>query len=82
MTSNDLRAFVSVVIPARDEEAAVGRVLRDIPWDAVDEVIVVDNGSVDATAEVARQHGAAVVREGNYSALGAAGMKGFPHRAS
>jgi glycosyltransferase involved in cell wall biosynthesis len=63
MTSTDPRPFVSVVIPARDEEAGIGRVLRDIPGDVVDEVIVVDNGSVDDTAEVARQHGAAVVRE-------------------
>jgi hypothetical protein len=54
---------VSVVIPARNEEASIGLVLDEIPRDAVAEVIVVDNGSTDRTAEVAREHGATVVHE-------------------
>jgi Glycosyl transferase family 2 len=54
---------VSVVIPARNEESAIGLVLDEIPRDLVDEVIVVDNGSADRTAEVARAHGATVVHE-------------------
>ena len=53
---------IGVVIPALDEEAAIGRVVDAIPgW--VDEVIVVDNGSTDATAPIARAHGARVVGE-------------------
>lgn len=53
---------IGVVIPALDEEAAIGRVLDAIPhW--VDDVVVVDNGSADATACVAREHGARVVAE-------------------
>ena len=48
---------VVVVIPAVDEEQAIGRVLADIPR-TVAEVIVVDNGSRDRTAEVARRGGA------------------------
>lgn len=53
---------IGVVIPALDEEAAIGRVLDAIPrW--VDEVVVVDNGSSDATPEVARGRGARVVHE-------------------
>jgi len=53
---------IGVVIPALDEEAAVGRVIDAIPaW--VDEVVVVNNGSTDATAAVARAHGARVVDE-------------------
>jgi len=63
MTATDARPFVSVVIPAYDEEAAIGNVLSDIPGDAVDEVIVVDNGSADDTAGVARRAGARVVHE-------------------
>lgn len=54
---------VSVVMPARNEESSIGLVLDDIPPDLVDEVIVVDNGSSDRTAEVARARGATVVHE-------------------
>ncbi len=53
---------VAVVIPALNEEEAIGLVLREIP-PLVWEVIVVDNGSEDRTAQVARAHGARVVRE-------------------
>lgn len=55
---------LSIVIPARNEERNVGELIDsinttlDIAWD----VIVVDDGSVDATGDVARQHGATVVR--------------------
>ena len=54
---------VVVIIPALDEEDSIGRVLADIPRDAVSDVIVVDNGSSDSTAEVAARGGAAVARE-------------------
>ena len=50
-----------VIIPALNEESSIGLVLADLP--AVREVIVVDNGSTDRTADVARRHGATVVRE-------------------
>ncbi len=54
---------VSVIIPALNEEDSIGLVLDDIPKHLVNEVIVVDNGSGDRTAEVARDHGATVVKE-------------------
>ncbi|RJX35016.1 MAG: glycosyltransferase [Desulfarculus sp.] len=55
-------ARVAVVIPAYNEERAIGRVLAEVPaW--VDQVIVADNGSTDATARVAVEHGAQVVPE-------------------
>jgi glucosyl-3-phosphoglycerate synthase len=58
---------VSVVIPARDEQATIGsivttvrrRLVRDVPL--VDEIIVVDSRSRDRTAEVAAAAGATVV---------------------
>jgi hypothetical protein len=53
---------VSVIIPAVDEEPAIGLVLAEVP-PVVSEVIVVDNGSRDRTAEVARSAGARVVSE-------------------
>ncbi len=57
-------AFVSVVIPALNEEEPIGAVVRAILATGVPrEVIVVDNGSTDATAEQARVAGARVVAE-------------------
>jgi hypothetical protein len=55
-------ARIVVVIPALDEEAAIGAVIREIP-SVVHEVIVVDNGSRDRTADAARAAGATVVSE-------------------
>ena len=58
---------VSVVLPARDEEATVGVLVSDIAerWmhrvHLVDELVVVDSDSTDATAAVARAAGADVV---------------------
>jgi glucosyl-3-phosphoglycerate synthase len=58
---------VSVVLPARDEERTVGRLVRDLHdrWvrhtPLVDELLVVDSDSTDATAAVARAAGADVV---------------------
>jgi glucosyl-3-phosphoglycerate synthase len=58
---------VSVVLPAHDEEATVGSLVRDLTgrWmhgvPLVDELLVVDSDSTDATAEVARSAGADVV---------------------
>ncbi|MFC1983106.1 glycosyltransferase family 2 protein [Chloroflexota bacterium] len=54
---------IAVVIPACNEEAAISRVISDIPIDLVAEVVVVDNNSTDATAENARNAGATVIRE-------------------
>src|SRR5512146_34263 len=57
------KLLVSVVIPALDEEASIAGVVRAIPIDLVSEVIVVDNGSSDATAVRAREAGARVVSQ-------------------
>jgi len=53
---------IVLIIPAVDEEPAIGRVLAEVP-PVVSEVIVVDNGSRDRTAAVAAAGGARVVRE-------------------
>ncbi|MCD2187208.1 glucosyl-3-phosphoglycerate synthase [Actinomycetospora soli] len=55
---------VSVVLPALDEEATVGGVVaavRPLLGSLVDELVVVDSGSTDDTARVARAAGARVV---------------------
>ena len=55
-------ARVSVVVPARDEAARIGPCLRALGVDRdVHEVLVVDDHSADATADVAREHGARVL---------------------
>jgi len=52
-----------IVIPALNEEATVGEVVRTVLQQAVGEVIVVDNGSTDETAARAMAAGARVVAE-------------------
>jgi glycosyltransferase involved in cell wall biosynthesis len=53
-----------VVVPCHNEEATVGKVVRDfLAQPLVAECLVVDNASTDATAELAQQAGARVLRE-------------------
>ncbi|KOU30387.1 glucosyl-3-phosphoglycerate synthase [Streptomyces sp. WM6373] len=60
---------VSVVLPALDEEATVGAIvevirrelIEGLPVPLVDELVVIDSGSADRTAEVAAKAGARVV---------------------
>lgn len=54
---------VTVIIPALNEEESIAHVVAEVPRDLAQEVIVVDNGSTDRTAEMARSAGAEVVRE-------------------
>lgn len=75
-TADLKRPFVSVIIPAFNEEKSIAHVLRAIPAEWADEVIVVDNGSTDATARIARDYGAVVVAqpEKGYGAACLAGI--------
>jgi hypothetical protein len=59
--SSDAR--IALIIPALDEELALATVLDELPRSWFAQVIVVDNGSRDATAAVARAGGARVIRE-------------------
>ncbi|HEU4509570.1 MAG TPA: glycosyltransferase family 2 protein [Pyrinomonadaceae bacterium] len=51
------------IIPALNEQETIADVVREIPREICDEVIVVDNGSTDATADRATAAGARVVHE-------------------
>lgn len=65
---------ISVVIPALNEAESIGVVVGSMPWGAIDECIVVDNGSSDGTGAVAAAAGAKVVTaERGYGAAMMAG---------
>ncbi|MCD6189588.1 MAG: glycosyltransferase family 2 protein [Thermococcus sp.] len=67
---------ISVIIPAYNEAKRIGKVLSKIP-EFVDEVIVVDDGSEDSTSEVAKNHGAEVIRIEENQGKGAAMREGI-----
>ncbi|HBB25497.1 MAG TPA: UDP-glucose--dolichyl-phosphate glucosyltransferase, partial [Bacteroidetes bacterium] len=67
--------MVVVIIPALNEEQSIGIVIDSVR-EYVDHLIVVDNGSSDRTAEIARQHGATVVFEPQRG-YGAACLRGI-----
>src|SRR5687768_12236831 len=54
------RVAISAVILTRDEELNLGACLESIAG-LVDEIYVVDSGSTDGTAAIARRHGANLV---------------------
>ncbi|MBL7872210.1 MAG: glycosyltransferase family 2 protein [Cyclobacteriaceae bacterium] len=74
-----LRSLRSVVIiPAFNEENAIGRVIREVPKNMVSEIIVVNNASTDNTEQIAREAGATVLRE-PIAGYGRACLKGIEY---
>jgi len=73
MTADHLR--LSVVIPVKDDATALAVCLGALAAQSehIFEVIVVDNGSVDDSADVARRYGATVITEGSPGIAAAAG---------
>ena len=67
---------ISIIIPAYNEEDSIGLVLKALPRQIIQEIIVVDNGSTDETARVAIDNGARVVKEPK-KGYGAACFKGI-----
>ena len=58
--------LVSFLIPVYNEEATILEVLRRVDeLELAKQVIVVDDGSTDRTAEIAESHGATVLRQAN-----------------
>jgi dolichol-phosphate mannosyltransferase len=69
---------VLVLCPAWNEEAKIGNVVARVARDMVD-LLVIDDGSTDRTAEVARQGGATVLSMGRVAGVGAALRAGIRH---
>ncbi len=72
---------VDVVVPARNAAGTLGELLSRLPHRQVRTVVVVDNGSTDATSQIARDAGVVVLREprGGY---GAACLAAIAHLTS
>lgn len=69
---------VSIVIPAYNESKTIGKVIKVIQsLDCVNEIIVVDDGSSDGTADVAQNAGATVIVHPKNKGKGAAIKTGF-----
>lgn len=66
---------IALVIPVLNEADSIAKVLNALP-DWVDDIVVVDNGSTDDTANVATAHGARVIYEGQRG-YGAACLAGI-----
>lgn len=81
MASSNVRLEhrVSCIVPAFNEAATIGEVVRGLLANVpnVLEVIVVDDGSADQTARVAREAGAVVLRLERNSGKGVAVRKGL-----
>lgn len=67
---------VAIVIPALNEAEAIQHLLDELPREAAEWIVVVDNGSTDSTAAVARWKGALVASE-PVRGYGRACLKGF-----
>lgn len=58
-----MKPRISVIIPVFNEQEAITKVIGDIPQNLIAEILVVDNGSTDHTAQLAKDMGARVICE-------------------
>ncbi len=70
---------IIVLIPAYNEEAKIGQVVGRMPAGFIDTVLVIDDGSTDDTAQIARARGAEVLSMNEVSGVGAALRAGMSY---
>jgi len=70
---------VIAIVPVFNEEAKIGKVVGRVPRQFVDEVLVVDDGSTDRSADLARSFGAHVVSMGATLGVGVALRTGYEY---
>lgn len=68
---------VIAMAPVLDEERKIGEVIRRMPREVVDQVLVVDDGSTDRSAQIARELGAHVLPMGRTVGVGATLRAGY-----
>ncbi|MEM0230915.1 MAG: glycosyltransferase family 2 protein [Candidatus Woesearchaeota archaeon] len=75
----NLKSRVAIVVPAYNEEKAIGNVLSSLKRAGYKQILVVDDGSTDSTSVIAEKHGAILLRHLINRGLGGAlatGIKG------
>ncbi|MGQ0505145.1 MAG: glycosyltransferase family 2 protein [Myxococcaceae bacterium] len=68
---------ILAMAPVLNEERKIGEVVRRVPRDVVDEVLVIDDGCTDRSPEVARELGATVLPMGRVAGVGSALRAGY-----
>ena len=79
-TIRESRLNVALVIPALNEEESLGTVLAQVDRNLINEIILVDGGSIDGTVAIAEANGVRVIQEdqrgyGRACAVGVANTK-------